>query len=411
MKKNLARILLAAFCFSLFAFTEVSAVDETAYSGFDVSAYQGSIDFMSVAAAGVEVVYIRAGYGSDTTDAYFADNKTNAEAAGLKVGFYHYVTATTADEAVTQARFFASLIEGTDYDCLPAMDFEDFSSLSNSEVNEIAAAYLAELASLTGYTPVLYSDVSNIESVWSSSLTAYPLWVAEYDVGEPSSTGQWSTWVGFQHSDTGSVAGIDDDVDLDYFTSGILIDGTASGGSGDDEAGTGTGTETTTISYTIVSGDTLSAIAVRYGTTVSELVSLNNITNADLIYTGNTLLIPASGNASSSSTSGYINYTIVSGDTLSAIAARYGTTVAELVSLNSIANADLIYTGDTLLIPASSNASSSSASGYINYTIVSGDTLSAIAVRYGTTVLELVSLNSIANADLIYAGDTLIIPQ
>lgn len=349
-------MLLATLCLSLAATTTFSAVDETTYKGIDVSSYQGSIDFASVADDGIEIVYIRADDGSGSVDTYFERNYANAKAAGLKIGFYHYITATTTDEAVQQAQFLYSTIKDKAYDCLPAMDFEDFSDLSNDEVNEIGKAYLVELAALTGYTPVLYSDAYDAENVWSSDLTGYPLWVANYGVSAPSSIGSWTDWAGFQYSDTGSVSGIDGDVDLDYFKSTILIDNSSSGedtgsSSADSNGGTGSsdtdsnGPPTETV-YTIKYGDTLSAIANRYDTTVSALVSLNAIANANLIYAGDTLLIP--GTAST----GTFSYTIQSGDTLWAIAERYGTTVAAIASLNSIENPNLIYAGDMIEIPA-----------------------------------------------------------
>ncbi|MCQ2969358.1 MAG: LysM peptidoglycan-binding domain-containing protein [Clostridium sp.] len=90
-------------------------------------------------------------------------------------------------------------------------------------------------------------------------------------------------------------------------------------------------------------GDTLSSIAVKFSTTVADLVSLNNISNPNLIYVGQILSIPSSGNISRT-------YTVQSGDTLSSIATKFGTTVANLVSLNNISNPNLIYVGQVLYI-------------------------------------------------------------
>ena len=92
-------------------------------------------------------------------------------------------------------------------------------------------------------------------------------------------------------------------------------------------------------------GDTLSRIAARYNTTVSALVRLNDITNPDLIYPGEVIRIR--GNVASYEV---INYTVESGDTLSRIAARYNTTVSELVRLHDITNPDLIYVGEVLRV-------------------------------------------------------------
>ena len=96
-----------------------------------------------------------------------------------------------------------------------------------------------------------------------------------------------------------------------------------------------------TTTYTVRSGDSLSAIAAKFGTTVSALQSANNIHNANLIYPGQVLKV--SGQATTSNT-----YTVRSGDNLSTIANRLGTTVAHLQSVNGIRNANLIYSGQNL---------------------------------------------------------------
>ena len=99
--------------------------------------------------------------------------------------------------------------------------------------------------------------------------------------------------------------------------------------------------QATASTYTVRSGDSLSAIAVRFGTTVSALQSANNIRNANLIYPGQVLRV--SGQATSQRT-----YTVRYGDNLSTIASRLGTTVGHLQSANGIRNANLIYPGQTL---------------------------------------------------------------
>ena len=94
-------------------------------------------------------------------------------------------------------------------------------------------------------------------------------------------------------------------------------------------------------------GDTLSGIAQRYGTTVSALSVLNGISNPDLIYAGNTIRVPETGGSAGS---GAQYYTIRPGDTLSGIAVKFGTTVSALSALNGISNPDLIYAGNTIRV-------------------------------------------------------------
>ncbi|WP_431522954.1 LysM peptidoglycan-binding domain-containing protein [Streptococcus lutetiensis] len=94
-------------------------------------------------------------------------------------------------------------------------------------------------------------------------------------------------------------------------------------------------------------------------------------------------------------------YTVQSGDTLSSIAAKFGTNYQALASLNGISNPNLIYVGQALRVNGSASASS------VYYTVRAGDNLSAIASRYGTSYQSIASLNGLANPNLIYAGQTL----
>lgn len=314
----------------------LEADSDTIYDGIDVSEFQGDIDFQEVSNDGIDVVYIRAGEGSDFTDPYFRQNAERAREANLHYGFYLYVTARNTEEALSQAQFFADLIESEEYTARPAMDFEEYSGLSRSQLNAIAISFLEELERLTGVRPMIYSDAYAASDIWEESLGAYPLWVANYFVSEPDVTSDiWDGWSGFQYSDEGRINGIQGDVDLDRFTDTVLL--------ADDENPSEPQEPDNYIDYTVRSGDTLYAIARRYNTTIEAIVELNNIANPNLIYTGEVLRIPVEGD--------YTSYTVVSGDTLSAIARRYGTTVSAIVEANNIANPNRIYIGEVLRIP------------------------------------------------------------
>ncbi|MFY9304750.1 MAG: LysM peptidoglycan-binding domain-containing protein [Rhodoluna sp.] len=108
-------------------------------------------------------------------------------------------------------------------------------------------------------------------------------------------------------------------------------------------------------SYTIKSGDTLSGIAARFGTTTRKLMNLNNITDANRIRIGQVLRLPGAPSEPSepepAPAPSARTYTIKSGDSLSGIAARFGTTTRKLMNLNDIANADRIRIGDVLKLP------------------------------------------------------------
>lgn len=92
--------------------------------------------------------------------------------------------------------------------------------------------------------------------------------------------------------------------------------------------------------YTVQSGDTLGGIAAQYGTTAAALASLNGISNPNVIYVGQTLKV-----AGTSATS---TYTVQSGDTLSAIASAHGLNTATLAAYNGITNYNVIYVGQQL---------------------------------------------------------------
>lgn len=104
-------------------------------------------------------------------------------------------------------------------------------------------------------------------------------------------------------------------------------------------------TQPATQTYTVKSGDILSSIASKYGTTYQELARINGISNPNKIYPGQVLKI--GGGSSIPSTEYYI---VKSGDTLSAIAKKYGTTVNQLASWNNIANVNKIYVGQKLRV-------------------------------------------------------------
>ena len=214
---------------------------------------------------------------------------------------------------------------------------------------------------------------------------------------------KWSTWVGWQYTSTGRVSGISGNVDRNRFTDGILLSSTEPIPTPEvpDQP-----EENTTITYTVKPGDTLSKIARKYGTTVSNIVSLNpSIKNPNLIYPGEIFTIKQSDNENVTSTV----YTVVRGDTLSEIALKYDTTVSNLVKLNNISNPNLIYPGQKIIIY--NNVNLPNECGKTFYTIKRGDTLTKIAKKFDTTISAIVSLNNIKNPNLIYAGETIRVPN
>jgi putative chitinase len=168
--------------------------------------------------------------------------------------------------------------------------------------------------------------------------------------------------------------------------------------------------------YSVRSGDTLSAIASRYGTSVSALARANGISNPNHIRAGQRLTISgASGSGAAAPRSGGSSYTVKSGDTLGGIAQRFGTTVSALARANGISNPNRINVGQRLTIPGGSGPSAPAPAPAPSkpgqsYTVKSGDTLSGIAQRFGTSVGALASANGISNPNHISVGQKLTIP-
>lgn len=189
---------------------------------------------------------------------------------------------------------------------------------------------------------------------------------------------------------------------------------------------------TGTITYTVKAGDTVSAIAQRYGSTINAIGQVNGLTNVGLIYVGQTLIVPVRTggqtsptaqvpptftpvpSGSSSSTTG--TYTIKGGDTLIAIAAIYNTTYQTLAQLNNIVNPNLIYPGQALKVPGTSQPASTatpqpSTQQPSTHTVQAGENLFRISLRYNVTLDALARANGIYNVHLIFPGQVLVIPQ
>ena len=409
MKKRLFKILLSFLVIitatmyiliaPIYAFSPSS---DTIYDGIDVSGWQENINYTQVKNSGIEIVYMKSSEGSNFVDPYFNQNYTNAKANNLKVGFYHYLTARSVEQAMQEASFFVATISGKNPDCRLAMDFESFGNLSVEQINEIGLTFMKTVENLSGKEVIIYSNTNDAINVFSGELTNYPLWVAQYEVEEPTPNGKWNTWSGWQYTDLGEVAGINGYVDRDKFTKEVLLEDTSEIPVPENTAPPTAGGTTTII---VQRGDTLSMLALRYNTTVARLVELNNIVNPNLIYTGQSLIVPSGETAVDSdgnSTSGQTIYIVKSGDTLNKIAAEFVTTVVAIAQENSIRNVNLIYIGQRLIIPTNRNDL-----GHTLYKIRSGDTLWSISRRYGVSIATIVRLNRIQNPNLIFAGETL----
>lgn len=265
------------------------------FKGIDVSQYQQGVDFKKVKASGVDFVIIRAGFGkyANQKDPCFESHYKAAKAAGLKVGAYWYSYAATVEEAKAEAQTCINAIKGKTFEYPIYFDLEERSQFVKGRAfcDSLVKTFCNTLEA-AGYWAGLYISRSPLQQYISTDVAKrYALWVAEYG-SRCNYGGTYGMW---QYSSTGKVSGISGNVDMDicYVDYPTLIKSKGLNGFKAQASQTNnvTPAKPKTVTYTVKRGDTLSAIAQRYKTTVAKLVKDNGIKNADLIYVGQKIKI------------------------------------------------------------------------------------------------------------------------
>ena len=375
--------------------------------GIDVSHRQNHPNFSVVKNTGIGFVILKATEGVNYTDPAFVTNVEAAKAAGLPVGAYHFLRATPIDQQCKD--FIAAIKPHGPYACI-GIDVEnpngnpEISNLGKAEItNRILKLNSAIRAA--GYTcdVYVYSSKSwfgtyiDTEKCKAANMK---IWMAWYSAATPDNTDRSNLCDMWQWSSSGNVAGVAGRVDMDMCYRSVGSAKPATTPVKTVQKQTVTKAPTT---YTVRAGDTLSGIATRYGTTYQKIAALNGIKNPNIIRVGQVLRLSGSASVSthSPSATGTV-YVVKAGDTLSSIAARYHTTYQQIAKINGISNPNLIRVGQTLKISGGA-APAASAAQY--YTIVRGDTLSGVARKYNTNVAQLCRLNpTIKNPNLIRIG-------
>ena len=210
----------------------ITCLEVESWLGVDVSAHQRSIDWQKVADAGVKFAMIRIAYrgwgstGNLLADNYGVANLDGAAAAGLQTGVYVFSQAITVEEAIEEARFALTLLDGRALDLPVVFDWETISSedartngLDNETLNACAMAFCQEIEA-GGYKPMVYFNQKMAK--YQYDLTAfqkagYDFWLAMY---KESMTFAHHVQM-WQYTSSGSVPGINGKVDLDlYFPGG-----------------------------------------------------------------------------------------------------------------------------------------------------------------------------------------------
>lgn len=364
----------------------------------DVSGYQeDSVAYFQRAKdQGVMGVVVKLTEGSEDGSAYVNPRAEaqirNATTVGLRVSCYHFARYTSNADAQNEARFFVKIAKqyGITSDTRMVDDAEVHSV---ADYNSATAAFLSEVKAL-GYANVgLYSMKSFFTSgiLNSHGFGEAKIWDAGYgitDLGiDNAAAWQWT--------DNGLGMNVDTSYDFDgAFTVGSSNSGTVPSTPIPAPQPVEHVGHPATGTYTVQSGDTLSGIAAKFGTTYQNLAAINGIGDPNHIWPGQVLKV--TGTASQEST-----YYVQAGDTLSSIATKFGTTVSNLVSLNHISNPNVIYVGQKIYVGEATQGQSNA------YTVQSGDTLSGIASKFGTTWQALAQKNGLANPNVIYVGQTL----
>lgn len=179
--------------------------------------------------------------------------------------------------------------------------------------------------------------------------------------------------------------------------------------------------------YSVRSGDTISGIAQRFGLNTNAVLALNGLTSSSIIYPGQVLRLlaaPAAPPAPAPAPAPAIGtHTVVAGDTISAIAKKYGVSTNAVLAANNMSRSSIIYPGQTIVLPgavastpapppapAPAPAPIGGASAASIHTVVSGDTISAIARRYGSSTDAVLAANGLSRASIIYPGQRIAVP-
>ena len=170
--------------------------------------------------------------------------------------------------------------------------------------------------------------------------------------------------------------------------------------------------------HRVAPGETVSGLAVKYGTSVNSIIQANGLNSRALIIAGQTLTIPTGSTATTTSAAG--KHTVLAGDTVWDLARKYNTTVASIIKSNGLNSNATIRVGQSLTVPGAAgatpaantktngNATTTSASAV--YKVVAGDTVWDLARRHGTSVAAIISANGLNASAAIRVGQSLTIP-
>ena len=185
--------------------------------GIDISHYQGDIDWKMLKQTRqgqfpVQFIFMKATEGGDFADDKFVANFDSARAHGFIRGAYHFYNPKT--DAHKQADFFINSVKLEPGDLPPVLDIEKKSRDIKKLQNDLKI-WLRKVESHYGVKPIIYASYKfKTKYLNDSVFDSYPYWIAHYYVDSVKYQGEWKFW---QHTDVGTLPGIDEKVDLNIF--------------------------------------------------------------------------------------------------------------------------------------------------------------------------------------------------
>ena len=343
-----------------------------ALKGIDVSQWQGNIDWQSVKSAGVQFAMLRAGYGRNNLDTKFHRNAQGAAAAGIPIGLYWFSYALNVEMARKEAQYAVELAKKYKITWPIAYDLE-YDTVSYATKNgvtitkylatQMAIAFCEEIKRL-GYLPMVYTNLDYLNRYFDRSQLPYDLWYAQY--ASATEVADKEIW---QYSSKGSVPGIAGNVDMNHGYKDYRNSESSKPTPPSDQKPVPSGS-TLDLAVTVMQGkygasqDRKNALGSRYQE-VQDFI--NHIASASIDTLVAEVMQGKYGNGETRETvlggkykavqdkingkgNGAVYYTVRSGDTLSDIAAKYGTTYQKIAQMNGIANPNKIYAGQKLRV-------------------------------------------------------------
>jgi GH25 family lysozyme M1 (1,4-beta-N-acetylmuramidase) len=194
--------------------------------GIDVSHYQGSIDWASVASSGIRFAIAKVTDGRSYVDPTYLTNKAAAESNGIVFGAYHFARPDTRpNDPSVEADHFVDHAQLAGGNIIPVLDLESSNGMTDGEITAWMLAWLGRVTERTGVRPMVYTSphgwddrTGDTTAIVDAGYTV--LWVAHWNTQTPTvPAGDWGGhgWTFWQYSDCGTVPGIDGCVDMDAF--------------------------------------------------------------------------------------------------------------------------------------------------------------------------------------------------